>query len=507
MHAALELSALPLIAFSAQVSDGELQVVRAEGGMLDQFGAGGAPCSWLCQAMHADETAAFLSPPDGESRQLVRLQATGGTWRWFNLRINDVRHDAGGLRYTALLTDATEFKSMEEIAQRYRDYTEITSDWYWETDVEHRFTYFSREFEEITGVPSAGALGKTRWDGLGQERLGNADWEAHKQLMFDHHPFRNFEYPGRRPDGRLVWFRTSGQPRYDESGNFVGYYGIAADISATRRVEEQLQQSQRLASIGQLAAGVAHEINNPIGFIRSNLETLGDYVATLLDLVNRHAAVEAFCPDPEALAALRVAKDKADLDFLREDAPVLLNESRNGLERVQKIVADLREFSREGDTDWDEVDIQSCLESAINLIAGGLPASVRLERHYIELPKLRCQPLQINQVFLALLKNAALAIGEEPGCITVSCGQDVSGALWIEIADSGCGIAREHLPHIFEPFFTTRPVGKGTGMGLSMCFGIIANHGGRIEVQSTLGVGSRFRVFLPVKPLENGVEQ
>lgn len=326
--------------------------------MLDQFCAGSASGSWLSQAMHADETAAFLSPPDGESRQLVRLQATDGTWHWFNLRINDVRHDAGELRYTALLTDATEFKAMEEIAQRYRDYTEITSDWYWETDVEHRFTYFSREFEEITGVPSAGALGKTRWDGLGQERLGNADWEAHKQLMFDHHPFRNFEYPGRRPDGRLVWFRTSGQPRYDESGNFVGYYGIAADISATRRVEEQLQQSQRLASIGQLAAGVAHEINNPIGFIRSNLETLGDYVATLLDLVNRHAAVEAFCPDPEALAALRVAKDKADLDFLREDAPVLLNESRNGLERVQKIVADLREFSREGDTDWDEVDIQ-----------------------------------------------------------------------------------------------------------------------------------------------------
>lgn len=184
--------------------------------MLDQFCAGSASGSWLSQAMHADETAAFLSPPDGESRQLVRLQATDGTWHWFNLRINDVRHDAGELRYTALLTDATEFKAMEEIAQRYRDYTEITSDWYWETDVEHRFTYFSREFEEITGVPSAGALGKTRWDGLGQERLGNADWEAHKQLMFDHHPFRNFEYPGRRPDGRLVWFRTSGQPRYDE---------------------------------------------------------------------------------------------------------------------------------------------------------------------------------------------------------------------------------------------------------------------------------------------------
>ena len=277
----------------------------------------------------------------------------------------------------------------------------------------------------------------------------------------------------------------------------IGYYGIAADITTTRRIEERLQQSERLASIGQLAAGVAHEINNPLSFIRSNVETLGEYLSSLLVLVDHYAAVEATGPAHETLTALQAAKEKADLDFVRQDAPALLDECRNGLERVRKIVADLREFSREGDTDWSEVDIHTCLESAINLVVGGLPSTIRLERRYAKLPTLRCKPLQLNQVFLALLRNAALAIGDHPGTITASSGQNDQGELWFEIADTGVGIAPENLPRLFEPFFTTRKVGQGTGMGLSMCFGIVADHGGRIEVQSTPGAGASFRVTLP----------
>lgn len=500
MDMTLDLSTLPLIAFVARVSLGKLWVVQAEGSLLDLFGAKDAAATWLDHAIHPDERAVFLGPQPGASRQLVRLRATDGTWRWLNLRIGQLGErgsDAGELHYTAMLTDAREFKALEESAQRYRDYTEITSDWYWEMDETHRFNYFSREFEEITGVPSANALGRTRWDGLGKERLGHVDWDAHKQTMFAHQPIRNFEYPSRRPDGRMVWFRVSGRPRYDESGRFIGYYGIAADISATRRMEERLQQSERLASIGQLAAGVAHEINNPIAFVRSNMESLGASVMTLLNLLEHYAPVEAACAAPAALAALRAEKERADLDFLREDAPVLLEECRSGLERVRKIVADLREFSRDGDADWSEIDIHSCLESAINLMATSLPNTVELKRHFAALPPLRCRPLQLNQVFLALLANAAQAIGEQPGCITVSSGEHDRGETWVEVSDTGCGIAPEHLPRIFEPFFTTRPVGKGTGMGLAMSFGIIADHGGRIEVHSTPGGGANFRVTLP----------
>jgi two-component system, NtrC family, sensor kinase len=500
----LSLAALPLIAFSARVREGALQVLQVDGGMLASVGAQDAPAAWLAKAIHPDEQAAFLSPPRGESRHLVRLRVRDGSWRWFCLRIGATEHagqDGADLSYSAVLTDASEFKAMEETAQRYRDYTEITSDWYWEMDEAFRFTYFSREFEEISGVPSASALGKTRWDGLGKEAVGNPDWEAHKQAMFDHQPIRNFEYSSRRPDGRIVWFRVSGRPRHDDGGKFIGYYGIASDISATRRIEERLQQSERLASIGQLAAGVAHEINNPVGFVRSNIETLGGYLHTLLALLERYAAVEAAGARPEALAALQAEKSRADLDFLRDDAPMLVDECRDGLDRIRKIVADLREFSREGEAELCEVDLNACLESAINLFASNLSKTIELKRDYAILPALRCRPRQLNQVFFALLANAGQAIGGQAGRITVSSGQGGDGEQWVQVSDTGCGIAAEHLPRIFEPFFTTRPVGKGTGMGLAMCFGIVADHGGRIEVRSAPGAGASFRVVLPSAPV------
>ncbi|MBC7860509.1 MAG: PAS domain S-box protein [Burkholderiaceae bacterium] len=500
----LSLAALPLIAFCACVRKGVLRVLQIEGGLLALVGAQEAPVAWLNSAIHPDEQAAFLTPPSGESRHLVRLRIGDGSWRWFCLRIGQTEHsgqDDAELSYTALLTDASEFKAMEETAQRYRDYTEITSDWYWEMDDAFRFTYFSREFEEISGVSSASALGKTRWDGLGKGAVGNLDWEAHKQAMFDHQPIRDFEYSSRRPDGRLVWFRVSGRPRHDDGGKFIGYYGIASDISATRRIEERLQQSERLASIGQLAAGVAHEINNPVGFVRSNIETLGGYLNTLLELVERYAAAEVAGAPAEALAALQAEKGRADLDFLRDDAPMLVDECRDGLDRIRKIVADLREFSREGEADLCEADLNACLESAINLTASSLPKTIQLKRDYAILPALHCRPLQLNQVFLALLANARQAIGEQAGCITVSSGQSGNGEQWVQVSDTGCGIAAEHLPRIFEPFFTTRPVGKGTGMGLAMCFGIVADHGGRIEVHSAPGAGASFRVVLPPAPV------
>jgi signal transduction histidine kinase len=318
--------------------------------------------------------------------------------------------------------------------------------------------------------------------------------------MLDHQPIRNFEYSGRRPDGGIVWFRVSGRPRHDEAGKFIGYYGIASDISATRRIEERLQQSERLASIGQLAAGVAHEINNPVGFVRSNIETLGGYLHTLLALLERYAAVEAAGARPEALAALQAEKSRADLDFLRDDAPMLVDECRDGLDRIRKIVADLREFSREGEAELCEADLNACLESAINLFASNLSKNIELKRDYAILPALRCRPRQLNQVFFALLANAGQAIGGQAGCITVSSGQGGNGEQWVQVSDTGCGIAAEHLPRIFEPFFTTRPVGKGTGMGLAMCFGIVADHGGRIEVHSAPGAGASFRVVLPSAP-------
>ncbi|MCK6405733.1 MAG: ATP-binding protein [Rhodocyclaceae bacterium] len=385
---------------------------------------------------------------------------------------------------------------LAEDAQRYRDYAEMSSDWYWEQDEAFRFTYFSREFEEVTGVPSASGLGKTRWQGLGRERLSDVDWDEHQRLLEAHRPFRNFEYPSRRPDGKIVWFRVSGKPRFAADGRFVGYYGIASDISAGRLLASRLQQSERLAAIGQLAAGTAHEINNPIGFVRSNVETLRTYLDQLLAVATRAEAVCAE-PSPTAMTALAEALRTADVEFLREDAPQLLDESRDGLDRVRKIVADLREFAREGQTEWGNCRLCDCIDSAINLIGSKLPASAHIERRYADLPPLRGQPVHLSQVAHALLLNATLALPATGGRIVVSTGREDEATQYVEIADNGCGIAPENLPHVFEPFFTTREPGRGTGMGLATCFGIVSEHGGRIEAHSAPGSGSRFRVTLP----------
>lgn len=483
------VASLPCIVFSLQRAAGQVDFDRISGNGLAAVGIPANDSKAFAAAIHPDDLAHFSTPAGDDETRVIRLRETAtGHWRPFFLRC---------CNHAGVLVAAGEQQSLVDDAQRYRDYAEMSSDWYWEQDAEFRFTYFSREFEEVTGVPSAQGLGKTRWGGLGKERLSDVDWEAHRQMLCSHQTFRNFEYPGRRTDGKIVWFRVSGKPRFDRDGRFAGYFGIASDVSASKQMEAHMHQSERLAAIGQLAAGMAHEINNPIGFVRSNLETLGKYLGDLM-AVAETAAQAGLSASPDAAAALQRALTAADLEFVREDAPQLIDECRSGLERVRKIVADLREFAHEGDIDWAQADLHVCLDSAVNMLSSGVPENVSVEKIYAALPLLRCRPAQINQIALALLSNAILAIDAAGGTITIATGQDADSTLWFEIADTGCGIPSADMPRIFEPFFTTRPVGKGAGMGLATCFGIVSDHGGHIEVQSSPGAGSRFRVTLPL---------
>lgn len=262
-----------------------------------------------------------------------------------------------------------------------------------------------------------------------------------------------------------------------------------------KEMSSQLLQSEKLASIGQLAAGVAHEINNPIGFVNSNLSTLKNYTATLLGLLDVYTPFESLLPT-DIQQELNAAKQKADLNFLRQDIVELIDESIDGAGRVRRIVQDLRDFSHPGEAEWCEIDIHHALDSTLNVAWNEIKHKAEVIRNYDELPMVECLSSQINQVLLNLLINAAQAI-KENGKITLSTHYD--GA-WVSIAisDNGCGIAPEHHEKIFDPFFTTKPVGKGTGLGLSMSHGIIAKHGGRIEVESELGKGTTFTIFLPV---------
>lgn len=262
--------------------------------------------------------------------------------------------------------------------------------------------------------------------------------------------------------------------------------------------QEKLLESEKLASIGQLAAGVAHEINNPIGYVHSNLGSLQEYLSSLFALIDVYErALRA--PDPLALRPeVDAARERLDIDFISRDLPLLMTESREGVERVTRIVRDLKDFSRsDRETGWKLTDLHASLDSTLNIVWNELRYKARLEKRYGTLPMVECLPSELNQVFMNLLLNAGQAIGDQ-GTIAVSTGR-ADGTVWIEVADSGSGIPPDTLQHIFDPFFTTKPVGTGTGLGLSISYGIVAKHGGRIEVDSAPGEGSRFRVVLPVR--------
>ena len=265
------------------------------------------------------------------------------------------------------------------------------------------------------------------------------------------------------------------------------------------RTQQQLVQSDKLASIGQLAAGVAHEINNPIGFIFSNFGTLEKYLAQLFDMLSAYEEAEAGLAGTPAAAKLKRLREEIELDYLKEDIPALMTESKDGIQRVRKIVQDLKDFSRvDARQEWEWVSLHTGIDSTLNIVNNEIKYKADVVKQYGELPDVECLPSELNQVFMNLLVNAAHAISAERGTITISTGT-AGDMAWVEVADNGCGIAPENLKRIFDPFFTTKPVGKGTGLGLSLSYGIVKKHGGRIEVNSEPGRGTAFRVSVPVK--------
>ncbi len=268
-----------------------------------------------------------------------------------------------------------------------------------------------------------------------------------------------------------------------------------------QETQAQLLQSEKMASIGQLAAGVAHEINNPIGFVQSNLGTLERYLDDLGRVIAAldTAAAQLPAEHPAARAVAR-AKQESDFDFLQEDLPALVQQSKDGVDRVRKIVADLKDFSRaDNSQEWQLADLHRGIESTLNIVTNEIKYRARVSCEFGALPAVECLPSQLNQVFLNLLVNAAQAIPDgRQGSIVVRSGADAE-RVWVEVEDDGKGIAPEALGRIFDPFYTTKPVGQGTGLGLSLSYGIVQAHGGRIEVRSSPNAGSCFRVVLPIR--------
>ncbi|GMV30872.1 MAG: hypothetical protein AMXMBFR59_29970 [Rhodanobacteraceae bacterium] len=269
-------------------------------------------------------------------------------------------------------------------------------------------------------------------------------------------------------------------------------------LARLNTVQEQLVQSEKMASLGQLAAGIAHEINNPIGYVHSNLGTLQEYLNNLFGLIECYDAAMAQNGPMTAERRTEVAERKRAIDFsfLVQDLPPLLAESREGIDRVRRIVQDLRDFSRVDRLEsWSLFDLHRGLDSTLGIVWNEIKYKAEVRKEYGNLPLVECLPSQINQVFVNILVNAAQAI-EQRGEITVRTGVE-PGKVWIEIADTGSGIPPDMLKKIFDPFFTTKPVGKGTGLGLSISYGIVHKHKGDIAVDSQPGRGTTFRITLP----------
>ena len=275
--------------------------------------------------------------------------------------------------------------------------------------------------------------------------------------------------------------------------------------SKLSEAQGKLMQSEKLASIGQLAAGVAHEINNPIGYIFSNFGTLEKYLADLFKMLGAYESAEAALAGTPTGSLLKKLREELELDFLKEDIPTLMSESKEGITRVRTIVQNLKDFSRVDTTQqWVMADLHHGIDSTLNIVNNEIKYKADVVKLYGNLPDIECLPSELNQVFMNLLVNATHAIQAERGTVTIRTGVDTDAdQVWVEVTDNGAGITPENLGRIFDPFFTTKPVGKGTGLGLSLSYGIVKKHSGQIDVSSEVGVGTTFRVTLPVHRVQD----
>jgi PAS domain S-box-containing protein len=397
-------------------------------------------------------------------------------------------------------------------------------------DRDSRFLFGNNRMARLAGVEAPPQLiGKTDFDFFPSE-LAAKYFADEKQVMDSGQSLFDYEELVEDQDtGELGWTVTTKVLLRDEQGAVNGIVGIGYDVTQRKQMEArlrertealevanarleaekeqqrilirklsdmqgQLLQSEKMASIGLLAAGVAHEINNPLAFISANFGALERDARDILRLINAFEGVEGLLPG-DARAPVACMKQDIGLDDIRLDLDDLFKESREGLQRVKHIVQNLKDFSRPGGTQKEMADLEQGLDSTLNVAWNEIKYKADVVKEYAGIPALYCLPSQINQVFLNLLINAAHAI-EGKGTIVVRTGHDRQ-VVWVEVEDNGSGIAPEHLGHIFEPFFTTKPVGKGTGLGLSIVYGIVQSHQGTIDVKSVVGRGTTFRVTLP----------
>jgi signal transduction histidine kinase len=263
---------------------------------------------------------------------------------------------------------------------------------------------------------------------------------------------------------------------------------VKKQVGELEERQQMLYEAEKLASVGQLAAGMAHEINNPLGFVRSNLSTFEKYLSKFAELKSHPGSTA------EAWQAL-------DLDFILEDSIDLLHDSVKGMERIARIVADLKAYSNVDRASEEYADLNNCLHEAVSMVEAQLPPGIHFRLDLLPLPSIVCLPGHLNQLFFNIIRNAVLAIADSgrPGEVKISSEADDEG-IHIRVHDTGIGMTKEQIDHAFEPFYTTRQVGAGIGLGLATARNVVQAHSGRISLDSQPDVGTTVTLFFPTPP-------
>lgn len=397
---------------------------------------------------------------------------------------------------------------LEKSKEMFRNLVETTSDWVWEVDERGVYTYASPKVFDILGYQPSEVVGRTPFELMPKEESERVRM-LFLELVKSSSPIVNLENRNIHKDGHEVVLETNGTPYYDHEGYFAGYRGIDRDITQRKKAEDekaslarQLTQTEKLASIGQLAAGVAHEINNPLGYVRSNLKTLSEYMDCFKALIDLYGQLSTALEkgDFRAAAGLRQdierLKKEADLEFTINDAGQILVDSNDGISRISTIVKGLKDFSRAGGGETICQDLNVCLSDALRIGGHELKNRAEVKPDLCDGATVRCRPEQMTQVFLNIIVNAAQAVGEN-GRIALHT-YKVNGSAIVEISDNGPGMSEDVKKRAFDPFFTTKPVGKGTGLGLSIAYNIVKEHGGTLDIESQPGKGAKFRIKLPL---------
>ncbi|MGZ4999935.1 MAG: bacteriohemerythrin [Methylomonas sp.] len=439
------------------------------------------------------------------------------------------------------------YSALRESEDRFKELADNLQALIWITNAKNQPIFCNRFWFKSFGIPPGGALDKQQWMNTIHPDDRNKVALAYEKAATELTKFK-IQYRLSAADNKINWILETAVPRIRKNGQFAGLMGCGMDITAQKQAEEalvkvnqeleervkertqaltaanetlefeknqqtqlnrqlketqaHLVQSEKMVSIGLLAAGVAHEINNPLGYIYSNLNSLKQYIHDLTQVseMAERLAEQLPADHPETLAFNRL-KQAIDLDFLKSDAADLVLESLEGAMRAKKIVQDLRDFSRIDKQERELFDLEAGMDATLNIVNNELKYKAQVVKEYGGVKPFECVGAQLNQVFMNLLVNAAQAI-EEFGKITVRTGYKDADWVWVEVEDTGKGMSEEVKAKIFDPFFTTKPVGKGTGLGLSLSYKIIQDHHGSIAVHSVPGQGTKFIIYLPIHPAD-----